>query len=174
MNLEAVVVDHTRLHTTVMWVLPTFKGVTMKLEFIIKNLIQNNKIRTQFELGQILRKKGFDTTQSNISRILKKINTVKLIDENKNTYYAVRSKPLEVVPWVKNLVISIDSSGGNIAIKTYPGAAGLIKQIVEERNIDNVAASISSENAVLIIPNNVKFVDEISVRLKLLFVIEEK
>jgi transcriptional regulator of arginine metabolism len=146
----------------------------MKLEFIIKNLIQNNKIKTQSELGQILKKKGFDTTQSNISRILKKINTVKLIDENKDVYYIVRSKPLDIAGWIKNLIISIDANDREIVIKTYPGAADLIKRIVEERNIDNAMAVLSSGNVVAVIISETKYVDEVLSRLKMLFLVGEK
>jgi transcriptional regulator of arginine metabolism len=146
----------------------------MKLEFIIKNLIQNNKIGTQSELGQILKKKGFNTTQSNISRILKKINTVKLIDENKDTYYIVRSKPLEVVSWIKNLITSIDANDCEVVIKTYPGAADLIKQIIEERNVDNVMAVLSSGNVVVAISSETKYADEVSSKLKMLFLADEK
>jgi arginine repressor len=144
----------------------------MKLELVIRSLIQNNKIKTQSELGRILEKKGFNTTQSNISRILKKINTVKLIDENKETYYIIRSRPLEIANWIKNLALGIESNGSNLVIKTYAGASGLIKQILKERNIDNILASIPEENAVLVVPTDSKFIEPLIVRLKALFLIE--
>jgi arginine repressor len=146
----------------------------MKLEFVIKNLIQNNKIKTQSELGNILEKKGFSTTQSNISRILKKINTVKLIDENKETYYIVRSRPLEIVGWIKNLVTCIDNNGYTIVIKTYAGAANIIKQIIEERNMDNVLGAMADTNVVLVIPANIKAIGEITEKLRNTFSVEEK
>ena len=51
----------------------------MKLEYIIKNIVQNNKVKTQNELTEILLNKGINTTQSNISRILKKLNTANFL-----------------------------------------------------------------------------------------------
>ncbi|MDR0572281.1 MAG: hypothetical protein LBG48_05510 [Rickettsiales bacterium] len=144
----------------------------MKLELVIRSLIQNNKIKTQSELGRILEKKGFSTTQSNISRILKKINTVKLIDENKETYYIIRSRPLEIANWIKNLVLSVDNNGSNIIIKTYAGASGLVKQIIKERNIDNVLASIPEENAVLVVPTDTKSIEPLAMKLRTLFLVE--
>jgi transcriptional regulator of arginine metabolism len=146
----------------------------MKLEFIIKNLIQNSKIRTQSELNKILEKKGLSTTQSNISRILKKINTVKLIDENKETYYVIRSKPLEITSPVRGLALNIETNGYSIVIKTYPGAAGLVGQIIDERNIENVMAAVAGNNVVLIAPNDVKNIEILLSKLKALFVFTDE
>jgi transcriptional regulator of arginine metabolism len=144
----------------------------MKLELVIRNLIQNNKIKTQSELGKILEKKGFSTTQSNISRILKKINTVKLIDENKETYYIIRSKPLEVAGWIKNLVLGIEANKTSIVIKTYAGASNLVRQIIKERSLDNVLAVIPEENAALVVPAEVSAIESLIAKLKALFLLE--
>ncbi len=141
----------------------------MKLEYIIKNLIQNNKIKTQLELTNILYKKGFSTTQSNISRILKKLNTVKILDENKETYYVIHNKPLELTNWIKNLILSIDVNGDNIIIKTYNNAAQLINQILNERNINNLEATIASNNIIIVIPENISKINELADNLKILF-----
>ncbi len=141
----------------------------MKLEYIIKNLIQNNKIKTQLELTNILYKKGFSTTQSNISRILKKLNTVKILDENKETYYVIHNKPLELTNWIKNLILSIDVNGDNIIIKTYNNAAQLINQILNERNINNLEATIASNNIIIVMPENISKINELADNLKILF-----
>lgn len=141
----------------------------MKLEYIIKNLIQNNKIKTQLELTNILYKKGFSTTQSNISRILKKLNTVKILDENKETYYVIHNKPLELTNWIKNLILSIDINGDNIIIKTYNNAAQLINQILNERNINNLEATLANNNIIIVIPENASKINELADNLKVLF-----
>lgn len=142
----------------------------MKLEYIIKNLIQNNKIKTQLELTDILHKKGFNTTQSNISRILKKLNTVKILDENKETYYVIHSKPLELTNWIKNLILNIDvSSNNNVIIKTYSNAAQLIGQILNERNIKNLETTLANNNVVVVIPEDIGRLNELLADIKTLF-----
>lgn len=138
----------------------------MKLEYIIKNLIQNNKIRTQLELTNILQKKGVVTTQSNISRILKKLNTVKIVDENKNNYYVIQTKPLDISDKIKTLIISIENNGYLIVIKTRHGAASLIGNAIEERHISKVMSTISGENYVIVIPDNVRNLDELYISLR--------
>lgn len=144
----------------------------MKLEYIIKNLIQNNKIKTQNELTQILLDKGINTTQSNISRILKKLNTVKIVDENKETYYIIHSRPLEIVDWTKNLILNIDNNGYNLVIKTYAGSAGLIAHIIEERNINEILATVAGYNSVIIVPKDVKDISILVAELKKMFFVD--
>ncbi|MDR2778338.1 MAG: hypothetical protein LBB13_02445 [Rickettsiales bacterium] len=143
----------------------------MKLEFIIKNLIQTSKIKTQYELTEILSKKGYNTTQSNISRILKKLNTVKIVDENKDTYYIIHNKPIEIGNWVKNLVTAVEHNGYNVTIKTYNRAANLIGQMIDERNVRNVLATIAGSNTVLVIPDDTKQVEDLARTLKDMFLL---
>ena len=145
----------------------------MKLEYIVKNIIQNNKIKTQSELTKILCRKGIDTTQSNISRILKKINTVKIVDENKNVYYAIHERPLDTNSKIKSLVSSISHNDSNIIIKTYNNAAPIINQILSERNMDGIASTICNSNTVLIMLNNQENIEKIIGRIKLLFLSEK-
>ena len=141
----------------------------MKLEYIIKNLIQNNKIRTQLELTSILEKKGVMTTQSNISRILKKLNTAKIVDEDKNTYYVIQSRPLDTNDKIKTLVLNIENNGSIIVLKTYCGAASLVGQIIDERNINRVLATIAGDNCVIVIPDNAKNIEEVYLSIRNIF-----
>ena len=141
----------------------------MKLELVIKNLIQNNKIKTQIELTDILSKENYNTTQSNISRILKKLNTVKIVDENKETYYVIQNRPLEIAPWVKNLIQNIIYNPSQIIIKTYSGSANLIGQILDERNIENIMANIAGDNTILVIVEDFSKIQETVEKLKDMF-----
>ena len=145
----------------------------MKLEYIIKSLIQNNKIKTQLELTDILAKKGFSTTQSNISRILKKLNTVKIVDENKDTYYVIHNRPLEVVNWTKNLIVSIESNGQLVVIETYCGSANLIAPIWDVSNIDNLMATVAGDNTIICVPEDIKQIDTLVAKLKSLFMLDD-
>lgn len=146
----------------------------MKLELVIKNIIQNNKIKTQNELTKFLRARGVSTTQSNISRILKKLNTVKIVDENREIYYVIHSKPLEIVEWVSNLIMSIEHNGCEIVLKTYAGSAAMIARLIEERNLDDILAVIAGYDSVLVIPRNIKTIQNLVEKLRNLFPACEK
>ena len=141
----------------------------MKLEAVIRELIMNSRIKTQIELTEILSAKGYSTTQSNISRILKKLNTVKVVDDNKNTYYVIQSKPLEISSWVKTLVNTIQDNGSVILIKTYSGAGQIIGQIIDERNLDNVLGCVAGDNSILVVVEDCSKINKVIAVLKEMF-----
>lgn len=141
----------------------------MKLESVIRELIMNRRIKTQIELTEILLSMGYSTTQSNISRILKKLNTVKVVDDNKNTYYVIQPKPLEITSWIKTLINTIQDNGREIVLKTYPGAGQIIGQIIDERNIDNVLACVAGDNSILVVVNDCSKISETVALLKEMF-----
>ena len=114
------------------------------------------------------------TTQSNISRILKKLNTAKIVDEDKNTYYVIQSRPLDTNDKIKTLVLNIENNGSIIVVKTYYGAAPLVGQIIDERNINRVLATISGDNCVMVVPDNVKNIEEVYLAIKNIFLNECK
>ena len=141
----------------------------MKLEAVIRELIINKRIKTQIELTEILLSMGYSTTQSNISRILKKLNTVKVVDDSKNTYYVIQPKPLEISEWIKTLINTIQDNGREIVVKTYSGAGQIIGQIIDERNIDNVMACVAGDNSVLVLVEDLAKISETVTTLKEMF-----
>lgn len=143
-----------------------------KLENIIKELILNNKIKTQGELTVRLKDLGYTTTQSNISRILKKLGTVKLVnnDCSKTTYYAIQQKPLEINSWVKGLVKTIQSNGLEIVIHTREGSASMIAKIIDEKNNENILGTIAGIDTVLVILADKEKTNEILDSLKILLI----
>lgn len=141
----------------------------MKLEAVIRELIINRRIKTQIELTEILLSMGYSTTQSNISRILKKLNTVKVVDDSKNTYYVIQPKPLEISEWIKTLINTIQDNGREIVVKTYSGAGQIIGQIIDERNINNVMACVAGDNSILVLVEDLAKISETVATLKEMF-----
>ena len=141
----------------------------MKLEAVIRELIINKRIKTQIELTEILLSMGYSTTQSNISRILKKLNTVKVVDDSKNTYYVIQPKPLEISEWIKTLINTIQDNGREIVVKTYSGAGQIIGQIIDERNINNVMACVAGDNSILVLVEDLAKISETVATLKEMF-----
>lgn len=142
-----------------------------KLETIIKELIINEKIKTQNELTKILSKLGHNTTQSNISRILKKLGTIKQVDEEnpKSTYYSIQQKPLEISTWVKSLVKNILNNDLEIIIHTRDGAASVIAKIIDEKNHSEILGTIAGTDTVLVITKGREHCNTVLQKLKDMF-----
>ena len=139
----------------------------MKLNNLVKNIIENNKISNQTEIKDILfNKYKIKITQSNISRILKQINAIKVIDDDKKTYYEIKDKLNKNSDWLKNLVKKIDDNGNIILVTSYSGSGNIIGQFVDENNIDGIMGTVSGDNTTIIIPKDIKKIKEIRLNIE--------
>lgn len=144
----------------------------MKIGKQIKDLILNNKIRTQTELSDRLNKEyHLNITQSNLSNLLKKMNIIKSV-ENNDSFYIIQNTPLKIDEWVKKLVISIANNENVILIKTYSGAGNIIGQIIDEQKIEGIMGTVSGDNTALIIPTSIKKLSNIKKILVSMFNID--
>ena len=134
----------------------------MKLNNLVKEIIEENSISKQTDIADILLKKyKISVTQSNISRILKQIKAVKVVSNNKEMVYEIQEKLSETFHWIKKLVKKIDDNGYQIVITSYPGAAHLIDKAIEEKNLKNILGTIAGDNSLLIIPRDINLIDEL-------------
>ena len=139
----------------------------MKLNNLVKNIIENNKINNQTEIKDILfNKYKIKITQSNISRILKQINAIKVIDDDKKTYYEIKDKLNKNSDWLKNLVKKTDDNGNIILVTSYSGSGNIIGQFIDENNIDGIMGTVSGDNTTIIIPKDIKKIKEIRLNIE--------
>ena len=95
-------------------------------QHVIEELIVNRKISSQNELLTLLKSKGFDITQTTLSRDLDEINAVKSSKPEGKNFYTIKKKSADILQNSKDtrqklekslaeFVISVDSSA-NLAI----------------------------------------------------------
>lgn len=99
----------------------------------IRKLISQGSIGTQEEICSKLEKLGYEVTQSTISRDLRKLGVIKAIDSNGNTIYRIPDEAIspEPVTSLANMVLSIQTNGSLIVIRTTPGSASLIARYLD-------------------------------------------
>lgn len=141
----------------------------MKLSTVVKRIIEGNIVRTQEDLAGLLKQSGYETTQSNLSRVLKKVNAIKKTDEKGSSFYIIQERPLEVEPWVGDIVKSIKNNGYNIIIKTYSGAANMVGEIMDEQNFEEIMGSVAGDNSIIIVPNDIDDIEYLTQKLEKLF-----
>ena len=138
----------------------------MKLNELVKSIVQNNTISKQTEITDILLNKyGMEITQSNISRILKQINAVKVVN-NKEVVYEIQEKLASVSVWIKKLIRSIDDNGQVILISSHPGSANIIGQALDEVKIDNIMGTLAGDNVVMVVPKDISKIKELREKIE--------
>ena len=122
---------------------------------IILNIINSEEISTQEELTEKLTERGYDISQSTISRDINELNLIKTEGlKKKYKYikaYATATFSAQHLAILKATVESVAFANNLIVIRTNPGSANTVAKIVDEFNFNNVLGSIAGDDTVLMV-----------------------
>jgi transcriptional regulator of arginine metabolism len=121
----------------------------------ILELINEKEIETQEELAQELKNAGIKVTQATISRDIKELRLIKVTSKSGNYKYGTieesqNSISDRLVRIFKNSIITIDSTGNLVIIKTIPGAAQICGSAIDSLQFNSIVGSIAGDDTVFI------------------------
>lgn len=127
-------------------------SIASKLNALLTDGISGNQAR----LVDILRQQGVTTTQSSVSRALKKINAVKGLDENGDVIYSLPKKEEDRTssPFFESLVYKITHNGHLIVVQTRPGTANTVAKFIDDHGLEQVLGSVAGDDTILIVPSD--------------------
>ena len=126
----------------------------------IIDIIKNKDIETQEELADELRSAGFDVTQATVSRDIKLLRLIK-VSTNFGTYkYGILDdkdiQEAKKIEKYKNIVassiLSMEAIDKFLVIRTLPGAASVVGEVIDSLNIDEIAG----DNTIFVLVRNEK------------------
>ena len=123
---------------------------------LIKEIIKQNKIASQFELQNYLEKNEVEVTQATLSRDLNTLKVVKIVDEEMGHIYALPGViENDNEPKVNYFPIEnfkhIKFSQNLAVIKSTPSFASSMALIIDQLNLDEMIGSIAGDDTVMII-----------------------
>jgi transcriptional regulator of arginine metabolism len=129
----------------------------MTISAELNRLLSKGISGNQAQLVRALGKQGVHTTQSSVSRALKKINAVKGRDGSGNAVYALApAEPgLKEVGFFDSLVNRIAENGYQIVIQTRPGTANTVAKFIDDHGFDQVLGSVAGDDTIIIVPADV-------------------
>jgi transcriptional regulator of arginine metabolism len=134
----------------------------------LKKLLSQGRVSTQDELREGLQKQEFDVTQSTVSRDLRRIGAVKVIDQSGRTVYrlpedaAGRAEPasLPLATDFKEMVVDIRSNGALIVISTSPDCASLVARRLDYAKPERILGTIAGYDTIFVAPSNINSIPE--------------
>ncbi len=124
----------------------------------IKRIILENKISSQDELLESLRKSGFELTQATLSRDLKEMRVGKLADTTRGSIYVLQeqldqtSQQSNVPSFPLNSVLSVIFSYHLCVIRTFPAFASTVATYIDSSRLPEIAGTIAGDDTILVIP----------------------
>ena len=122
----------------------------------ILNLIDKHDIRTQKDLAERLKVQGFTVTQATVSRDIKEMRLLKVLSGMGEYKYATadqaeHSVSDRFVRMFVDSVISIQSAGNIIVIKTLSGSANVAGEAIDSMHWPEILGTLSGDNTIFVI-----------------------
>lgn len=130
---------------------------------VIRQIVTTQDISNQSELLEQLQAHGYELTQATLSRDMKEMQIIKVSDGHGRYFYRVAPNNVsrQVAPvaiedvgtnhLIARSVVSLEFSGQIAVLKTRPGYAAAIADIIDKGYIDSVMGTIAGDDTLLII-----------------------
>ncbi|MEP7065019.1 MAG: arginine repressor [Gemmatimonadota bacterium] len=136
----------------------------------IRVIIDSRPIENQEELRKQLRQRGWDVTQSTLSRDLREMRVSRIPYQGGSSRYAITSDNTETRPPLQVLLpplyTAIDGVGELIVLHTMPGGAQPIGVALDAEEWPEVMGTIAGDDTVLIICRSIAAMEKVIKRLK--------
>lgn len=137
----------------------------------ILEVIERNPIETQEELAEELKKSGYNITQATVSRDIKELKLVKVLDENGIYKYATLKEQdsmlsERLVKVFAESVLSVDYAGNIVVVKTFSGAANAAAEAIDVLDFKEMVGTIAGDDTIFILVRNLDNVEVVIDRLK--------
>jgi transcriptional regulator of arginine metabolism len=136
-------------------------------QFTIKQIITHQVISSQDELCQALEKAGFAVTQATLSRDMKELGIARVNTAAGHRYILhVESEERRLTSMIGYEIESIDSNENMIVIKTLPGRAQGVAEIIDSVRHPAILGTLAGDNTIFVTPSSVAKIPEIHKLLK--------
>ena len=128
----------------------------------IIDIITNKDIETQEELADELRSAGFDVTQATVSRDIQLLKLIKISTNSGSYKYGILNNQefseVTKVERYKNIIassiLSMEQIDKTLVIRTLPGAASVVGEVIDSLNIEDIAGNVAGDNTIFVMVRN--------------------
>ncbi len=134
----------------------------------IVRTVREKRIESQDGLREALAAEGIMVTQATLSRDIRELGLAKLVDPQGGSFYAnphegsLRPDLGQILP---TLLVSIESTGPLIVIKTATGGAPAVAAALDQAGWKEIIGTLAGDDTLLIIAKNQRMRQLVEVRL---------
>ncbi|MBK6420768.1 MAG: arginine repressor [Gemmatimonadetes bacterium] len=123
----------------------------------ILRIVRERRIQSQDDLREALSTESISVTQATLSRDIRELGLAKLVDPQGGSYYAnphegsLRPDLGQILP---TLMVSLESTGPLIVIKTATGGAPAVAAALDQAGWKEIIGTLAGDDTLLIIAKN--------------------
>lgn len=112
----------------------------------MREIVRKERVRTQRDLVDLLRVRGFECTQATVSRDINDMGLKKLPE---GVY--VLAEDLHLQRMVSDLVIDVARSGVLVIVKATPGTAQGVAAALDGAEFTEILGSVAGDDTILVV-----------------------
>lgn len=137
----------------------------------ILEIIASKDIETQEELAEELKNSGFDVTQATVSRDIKMLKLIKVLEANgKYKYLAISPEYTKISDKLasifSNTVIHVENVDKMVVVKTIAGSASVAAEAIDTLNLNEIAGTIAGDNTIFILVRTQEKAEELVEKIR--------
>lgn len=142
---------------------------TPQLIGALRTLLMGREASTQEEICIALEKKGFEINQSKISRLLRKIGAIKVVNVKGQTIYSLAREPAppSMSTPLRDLILEVVANETLVVIFTSPGSASMVARILDYVLASTeILGTIAGDDTIFIAPKSIKNIQKLQEEIK--------
>ncbi len=136
----------------------------------ILNLVRTQAVPSQERLKSLLVEEGFEVTQATLSRDIRALGIVKMVDDTGRSHYAPPDRSGDPAPALRgllpSLLITADPADNLLVLKTLAGGAQSVAAALDHERWSDVVGTIAGDDTVLIVTRSPDACDRVRHRIE--------
>lgn len=148
---------------------PPAKSRSISINEALHNILLQGVASSQGDLIKLLITQGYKANQSKVSRLLNKLEAVKIRNSKGDVVYSLPKEPAppSSINNVANLIIDVVANESLIVVHTNPGSASLIARLLDyKRDELAILGTVAGDDTIFIAPISVKSITKIVIAIK--------
>ena len=144
-------------------------------QIAIKQIVTRGEAGTQEDLCKELKKAGYEVTQATLSRDLKELGIAR-VNTPEGVRYVLHAETEEqkMRSFVGYEVEAIDANEALIVVKTLPGRAQGVAEIIDSLHHPAILGTLAGDNTIFITPKSLKKIPDVVKAIRALMKEEKK
>lgn len=125
----------------------------------LKELLMDRNATTQDGICEALEKQGYEINQSKVSRLLRKVGAIKVVNTQGEVVYSLPREPappsMDTV--LKDLIVDVVANEVMVVIFTSPGSASVVARVLDyHQTTTEILAAVAGDDTIFVVPRSIR------------------
>ncbi len=139
----------------------------------LRSLLMEREANTQESICMALEKKGYEINQSKVSRLLRKIGAIKVINTKGQIVYSLPREPAppSLNTPLRELILDVVSNESLVVIFTSPGSASMVARMLDYVQLSTeILGTVAGDDTIFVAPKSTKHISKLTEEIKKILV----